>query len=381
MLLPIADKQRATPFYPHYDSSIPRKSWGVDELDPDVSVGDLVLKLGVTMKWTDQHMKGKELEPWRLIGDPLADSVVAELKPGAGDDLLERILSRSSQSKACDDLYTQITTVPSWVDWDSIARGQYVFHKYGSISGFALLYLSLAGGFGAPKINKVLTATGYLSNENTYRRLWETSQMIYDCLEPGALNPLTGRGWISTLRVRFLHTKVRSWLSKYPQWDTPSWGIPINQEDMCATILSFQFNVLYSMDIVGVHPTKQEMDDYTHLWRYIAYLIGVDEDKNPCKSFALSHAMIESIVLHLVEPDDVSIQMTKHVLWSITNRPPTFFGFDVHAEIARAFMGNELADSLRLPKSKWRVLIVKFMFLAFRWMSHIADTPIIGKCQ
>ena len=36
-------------------------------------------------------------------------------------------------------LWEEVNTVPSWVDWDQIKRGQEVFHRYapGAIAGFA----------------------------------------------------------------------------------------------------------------------------------------------------------------------------------------------------------------------------------------------------
>lgn len=47
-------------------------------------------------------------------------------------------------------------------------------------AGSALLFVSLVGGFGAPRINKVLSSTGYLTSpsKHTYRRLVETIQMV-----------------------------------------------------------------------------------------------------------------------------------------------------------------------------------------------------------
>ena len=47
-------------------------------------------------------------------------------------------------------------------------------------AGSALMFVSLVGGFGAPRINKVLSSTGYLTSpsKHTYRRLFKTIQMI-----------------------------------------------------------------------------------------------------------------------------------------------------------------------------------------------------------
>ena len=53
-----------------------------------------------------------------------------------------------------------------------------------------LLHLSLIGGFSAPKIDKVLTSTGYLTKAGpgAYRRVLETYQMVAHCLTVGGLH-------------------------------------------------------------------------------------------------------------------------------------------------------------------------------------------------
>ena len=113
----------------------------------------------------------------------------------------------------------------------------------------------------------VLTSTGYLNNKHTFRRLFETTQMITDCLEAGSLEP-GAIGWRSCVRVRMLHAKVRQRLRKLSTWREQEWGVPINQEDMCATQLSFCFNVILGLKHMGVHVSKQESQDYLHMWRY-----------------------------------------------------------------------------------------------------------------
>lgn len=62
---------------------------------------------------------------------------------------------------------------------------------------------------------------------------------------------------------------MRNHLLRSSSYDEKEYGIPINQEDMCVTLLAFQFNVLSTIEQFGVHLTQQEKEDFTHLWRYI----------------------------------------------------------------------------------------------------------------
>ena len=87
------------------------------------------------------------------------------------------------------------------------------------------------------------------------RRLADTGRLLVDSVQQGSLRP-GGVGWSSALRVRALHAKVRRrLLSKRTtcpggEWDTAQFGVPINQEDMAATLLAFSYNVLIGLETV-----------------------------------------------------------------------------------------------------------------------------------
>lgn len=69
--------------------------------------------------------------------------------------------------------------------------------------------------------------------------------MVVACMEPGGLKVLEGAGWKDAIRVRFLHAKVRTRLLRMASWDRANWGVAINQEDMAATVLSFQVHLYW----------------------------------------------------------------------------------------------------------------------------------------
>ena len=106
--------------------------------------------------------------------------------------------------KRLNDYWCSVVTVPDWVDWSSIQRGQEVFFRYSSSAAMGLLYFSLIGGLSAPKILKVLDSTSYMTKheDQTWLRLNETLQMVIDCLDsPDALKP-GHAGWKAVLKVR-----------------------------------------------------------------------------------------------------------------------------------------------------------------------------------
>lgn len=72
--------------------------------------------------------------------DTLADECVERLNkiPTDGDsdkpfhkDLYTLLKTHADEDPKLQELWTQINTVPEWVDWKQIQRGQDVFFRYG----------------------------------------------------------------------------------------------------------------------------------------------------------------------------------------------------------------------------------------------------------
>eukprot|EP00984_Skeletonema_dohrnii_P000971 scaffold316_cov122-Skeletonema_dohrnii-CCMP3373.AAC.3 len=354
---------------------------------------------GVDVCFTDEyHSSASKLEPYRLIaGDPEMDSLLSEFKSfGPFDDVI------AAAAAACNDptndatdklaqFYRHYEQVPSWVDFDQIQRGIDVFLAYLPAAGAALYYRSLVGGFSIPKIVEVLKSTRYLMSDRqkTLRRLVDTGGLLAACFAPtnGSLSAASlrpgGRGWLASLRVRVLHAKIRQRLLQLKRtsddghsvqsWDIEKNGIPINQEDMAATLLAFSVNVLLGIEILAGKPVPaNEQLDYLALWRYIGWLLGIDTPESedvssncdtsrkeslppidPCgPSILHAYASLESIILHILHPEPSSCDLVTHLL-SVTG----FFAF--RAEVCRNLLGDPLADGLGLPKcycwQGWRV--------------------------
>lgn len=344
-----------------------------------------VTQFGVDVLFTDQyHYNASELEPYRLIGDPEMDSLLDTGCVGPYDDV---VLSASAAA-ACTDptidahsqqlaqFYRHYETVPFWVDFDQIQRGINVFLAYLPAAGCSLYYRSLVGGFSIPKIVKVLEATKYLISDRrkVMTRLIDTGGFLACCFAPTSGLPAEALrpgcvGWSAALRVRVLHGKIRQRLLLSQQWDIERYGIPINQEDMAATLLAFSVNVLLGIEIIAGKPLpEQEQRDYLALWRYIGWLLGVDtpesesnssnpdatvQPMDPCgpkkhdelcdeDSILHSYASLESIILHILHPEPNSCDFVKHLL-SVRG------SFAFRAELCRRLLGHPLADALGLP--------------------------------
>jgi len=316
--------------------------------------------------------------------------------------------------------------LPSWVDFEQIKRGVDVFITFAPVAGQSLYYLSLVPGFSIPKIAKVLEQTRYLvppsTSEQVLDRLMDTggfvsnimlhdeNGLIANSLRPG------GKAWTMALQVRTLHAKVRRSIlrNKRIQWDIQEFGIPINQEDMVATLLAFSVNVLSGIEFVaGVPISIQEQKDYLALWRYIGWLLGIETEQennhtrtiqsskkgirenelmslNPCAKgengddvIIHSHALLESIILHLMHPNESSKRAARHLL-SIgrvggndtlssdhhdqhikkkVNQSNNTIAVLYRSIMCRRFIGDELADALDIPRRTNFSIKANFAFL------------------
>lgn len=101
------------------------------------------------------------------------------------------------------------------------------------------------------------------------------------------MQPLTGRGWKSAVRVRLLHAQVRVRIARgkgrLNTYDIERDGVPINQgacaefraradacaEDLFATLGSFSIAPLWSLRRMGFSLTNREQLAFLAVWRHI----------------------------------------------------------------------------------------------------------------
>jgi hypothetical protein len=173
------------------------------------------------------------------------------------------------------DFIDAVSRVPDWVDWDLLAQGARAYRRFGQNAADILLVLSLIGGyrFGGP--TDLLVATGGLTGDMTVLRLAETQKWTATLSQPEALRP-GEEAWRLTVHVRAMHALVNQRFT--PRWDVERWGLPINQTDQASTLGLFDAVVLLGVRALGVPVSRAESRAVMHLWRYVGWLIGVDED-------------------------------------------------------------------------------------------------------
>lgn len=174
------------------------------------------------------------------------------------------------------EFFALIDQPPVWLDRQWLVEGARYSRLTGKVGFFVLRDMALMGGYALfNSMNQTLASSGALRKETSIR-LGETGKWTNDVTEPHGMERF-GPGFITTVRVRMVHALVRRNLRLKADWDTSQWGLPINQIDMLSTYLAFGPVSLLGARLFGVPLFKKESTPIMHLWRYIGWLMGVDE--------------------------------------------------------------------------------------------------------
>lgn len=98
---------------------------------------------GYRFLWTDLHQSADQLRPLIYTYDSLADECLQRLneispevspreaKGKPSRDLYALLRDHADDDPTLKSLWIQANTIPEWVDWEQIKRGQEVFYRYG----------------------------------------------------------------------------------------------------------------------------------------------------------------------------------------------------------------------------------------------------------
>lgn len=194
----------------------------------------------------------------------------------------------------------------------SIERGQRVFWPYAVPALLVYLTRSLPEGYAAPPFAQILHFTKNLE-DHTYRRLMGTLQMLVNVstlhgfesrrLGIGRGDPhVRGKAISMAKQLRLLHAGVRyiaraavaGWSPRFSTGPTgtlrhvelaalPSQlrelttqqQVPVNREDLLATIIALSYLVIDSLWCLEVDLGEGEAEDFFTVWRTFAVLMGI----------------------------------------------------------------------------------------------------------
>jgi hypothetical protein len=267
----------------------------------------------------------ERLDEMRQIGDPPADETIQLIVDQFQDiqtviNILEELIRIPTLSQVTDKLnelvpdasirhkiieFFEISALPpSWVQPQLISEGSEIFREQALLALMILGCASLPACYCWGYEAQILGVTGRLK-EDVPRRLPETAQMVMDVMTSEGLAFQQGLGIRAVQKVRLLHAAIRvlstqastmresrhtptapaSFLSAYlttgitSTQENPSQSkrVPINQEQLAATLLTFSYVILNGLSQVGVRITPAQEAAYMHCWNIIGHHLGIHE--------------------------------------------------------------------------------------------------------
>jgi hypothetical protein len=324
-------------------------------------------ELAQRVRWSIKGNPEPSPARWRAIGesfmkgDPPMDRVVewmvtegmSRTKP-LFDRALERgIAAVVDAPQPLRDLFAIIDKRPAWVD-------PAVLHEGARASGIAgltgldvLRDFALVAGYQASAVNRTLVLTKALE-KGQQKRIAETTKWWVDCTRPGGMERFAD-GFKSTIQVRLIHALVRRHVRAMPEWDEEMYGLPVNQGDMQATNLAFSVVYLLGQRAMGVIITRAEGAALMHLWRYIGWLCGIEEEWL-CHTEQQGRIALYQNALSQPPPDESSRLLGAALVdeplmhfYPNLRRLRGRFNRAKHLSIARMYLGADTLKALGMP--------------------------------
>lgn len=309
-------------------------------------------------RWTDAV-----LDPMRLVGDPIADEPVAAVLEAGGADavnaLMRTLVSTDQPNPAAlpDPIREYLDgtdDLPEWADLDRIHRAEHFFEVFGPQIITCLFCASLPSAYAAVNGVQALALTARLQTD-TRRRIVETGQFLMDVLEPGGLEH--GHGLRSIQRVRLMHGAVRH-LIETAAFDDPTiwrkeWGVPINQEELAGTMLSFSYVVGEPMPRLGINVDDRDAEDFIHTWNVIGSLLGI-RDELLVRDLTDAGELVAAIRLRNFAPSPEGVAMTAALLDLLDEMSPLSQLDRFIPTLVRHLIGDETADLIDVPQGARR---------------------------
>lgn len=249
---------RADPDWAHSSSEGLRKLVGPDP-DPTPDEVDIIVA-GLTSS-----------DP---LGAALADAIserrvtLKQFRAVLADGL------RSDSPEPLRTFFTAVETRPDWVDDELLTRGAELMRQAG-VTMTDVLDTALVNGYRSSANTLLLSLTGGLSN-SALRRLGETLKWTVECVRAGGM-ARDRQGWQLTVHVRLMHALINRHYARNTDWDFATYGMPINQADQGATLGLHCSYYLLGVRLLGIPVTRRQSDAVMHLWRYIGWLLGVQD--------------------------------------------------------------------------------------------------------
>ncbi|SRR5713226_141483 len=299
-----------------------QKSWPDERLDAARLIGDPeVDQLVERVLGPDETFSGVGRLGYNRLLD-IADKLLEAPELGFVESSRVRQQLKAFPQQLVD--YFDPLEAPDWVDEAKLALVNRVWEEntLGILSvlyAAALPYCYLMAK-GIPSLYKT---ERLLEQKYIFQRLYETGLMLDSVMGAGGLKIIAdfgeerdgsaesaprryvwGKGFISARKVRFLHASMRFMLTRpdlfrrrgkledpasfserlsrqTEPWPKAKLGLPVNQEDLAYTLLTFGYIIPIGLERWGCRLSLEEKEAFLHTWKLVGHIMGIKADLLP----------------------------------------------------------------------------------------------------
>lgn len=336
------------------------------------------------------------LLPYRNLADPLADETIEAIVASGEEGLahVHRLLKHlvRNDHPLADDSERDEEKLPPIVveqlarffeksdaslgdlDLKLIRAGELIFNEHGPEILMLLATYSLPASYTARRGVQVLAQTGRLESQ-PMRRLIETTQMVVDVMSVGGLAlgrdaRFHGKGIRSAQKVRLMHGAIRRLiLERYGSDWVKEYGVPINQMDLCGTLMTFSAVIWDGLAMLRVHLNREQKEAYLYAWRAVGQIVGVHESLIPHtveRAEALKDVIRETEIGRCPE----GVELTQALVRAYEDMVEPKFLKGLPVALMRRFLGK-YGDVLGLPAANFTSIVVSILVFfsgVFDWI-------------
>jgi ER-bound oxygenase mpaB/B'/Rubber oxygenase, catalytic domain len=282
----------------------------------------------------------------RHLGDPLADAAIEQVFTQSGitrlNELMRNLVTNEYPAPGTlpppvESFFATTGTLPEWANPALLQQGEQVFWRFGPQMLLILLCYSLPFCYLDKKGVNVLALTTRLLTNPT-RRVVETAQMLVDVMRPGGLTDPQGRGRRTIQKVRLMHAAVRKLAADSSSWQA-EWDLPVNQEDLALTLISFSWVVIDGLEKLGFEISAEDKEAYLHSWLVVGHLLGIEQSLLP-SDFASAALLKQTVARRQFASSQAGQDLTRALLDMIAYTLPG----DVFRKAPRALTHHFLGD-------------------------------------
>ncbi|WP_051189667.1 oxygenase MpaB family protein [Daejeonella oryzae] len=266
-------------------------------------------------------------------------------------------------------LLKDFSDMPSWANQKKMNMGSAFFVRFAEPIMNLLGLLSLPYCYAAADGARVLSMSERIKT-NPKNRFSETAAFVWDVMAPNAFES-TGKGLSGILKVRLIHASIRFYINQTNSWNQ-EWGLPLNQEDMAGTNLSFSLITLRGLRKMGFVISYEEQDAYIHLWNVIGYFLGLNEQLLP-KNGLDANALENSIRQRQFKYSEHGSQLSNQLIdFMISNADKKVSRKDLSG-LMRYLLTDEVADLIGIEainNQTFNPLAIKF----FSSLQHLMSS-------